>query len=230
MQAIILHRPGVRIGDLKRRLEAQHVGARSIPVAGHEPPEEILGEAHIIIVYCHQPGDDLLKIIPEIRRKRSLVPVVVIEENKNPETQKSAHFMGADGYFSLPISFSNLVVAFKKMITKKAILLNARRLRAFNMLLDINKRFLKRNSKVIPLRNKEYALLEFFILNKGKLLTRTMILENVWDRNAHFSSNTVDVHINRLRRKVDYPFREKFIHTIPCIGYVFDKKKLFRAA
>ncbi len=84
---------------------------------------------------------------------------------------------------------------------------------------------MKRSNKIFRLRNKEFSLLEFFIINRGKILTRNLILEHVWDRNANFASNTVDVHINRLRQKIDVPFREKLIHTVPCVGYVFDRRK-----
>ena len=99
-------------------------------------------------------------------------------------------------------------------------------LRAYDIWLNMRRRFVKRHKLVIPLRNKEFALLEFFIINRGKIVTRDDILEHVWDRNGNFASNTVDVHINRLRRKLDRPFPEKLIHTIHCVGYRFEKVKL----
>lgn len=75
--------------------------------------------------------------------------------------------------------------------------------------------------RCIYLSNKEFGLLEFFMLNAGRILSRATILENVWDRNANILTNTVDVHINKLRRKIDDQSLEKFIRTVPCSGYIF---------
>lgn len=100
----------------------------------------------------------------------------------------------------------------------------AKWVRAFDIGIDLMRHRVKRREKYIPLRNKEFSLLEFFIENQGKVLTRDTILEFVWDRNGTFASNTVDVHVNRLRRKLDDGFKEKLIHTVHCIGYIFEKR------
>lgn len=74
----------------------------------------------------------------------------------------------------------------------------------------------------VNLRNKEFALLEFLMLNPGRILSRGTILESVWDRNANIFTNTVDVHINKLRKKIDKKAQEKFIRTIHATGYIFE--------
>ena len=91
-----------------------------------------------------------------------------------------------------------------------------------NILLNSDRRTVTLNSHIIPLRNKEYELLEFFVLNKGRLITRHSLIEGVWDRNAKVSSNTLDVHIGRLRKKLEQWLTSKFIHTVHSIGYRFD--------
>lgn len=73
----------------------------------------------------------------------------------------------------------------------------------------------------VPLRNKEFFLLHFLMSNPGKVLSRCTILENVWDRNANILTNTVDVHMSQLRKKIEGVAREKFIRTVPCAGYIF---------
>ena len=78
------------------------------------------------------------------------------------------------------------------------------------------------NEKSINLRNKEYSLMEFFMRNPGRVLSRTKILEEVWDRNAFCSTNTVDVHISSLRSKIKPYAPSGLIRTIPCVGYIFD--------
>ncbi len=91
-----------------------------------------------------------------------------------------------------------------------------------NFTLDIISRKLFVSGKYIYLRNKEFCLLEYFIKNIGKVLTRTIILEDVWDRNILCPTNTVDVHVSSLRRKIKSSENCDFIRTVPCIGYIFE--------
>jgi DNA-binding response OmpR family regulator len=92
-------------------------------------------------------------------------------------------------------------------------------LRNGNLEINLERHEVKRGKRLISLRNKEYALLVCLMKNRGKVLTRTYLLETVWDRNTSILSNTVDVHINRLRRKIDGPSNNGLIQTIPCVGY-----------
>lgn len=87
--------------------------------------------------------------------------------------------------------------------------------------LDVKTHQVKFNNRDVRLRNKEFALLHFFMMNIGIVLSRSTILEGVWDRNASIFTNTVDVHISALRRKIGQYSNEKYIHTIPCTGYIF---------
>lgn len=87
--------------------------------------------------------------------------------------------------------------------------------------LDLLTHQVKLQNRIISLRYKEFALLHFLFQNKGHVLSRSTILENVWDRNANILTNTVDVHISLLRKKIDATAGEKYIHTVPCIGYLF---------
>lgn len=88
--------------------------------------------------------------------------------------------------------------------------------------LDIVARKLFVSGKYIYLRNKEFSLLEYFIKNIGKVLSRTRILEDVWDRNILCPTNTVDVHVSSLRKKIKSCKDADFIRTVPCVGYVFE--------
>ncbi len=92
----------------------------------------------------------------------------------------------------------------------------------YNILLNSDRRTVTLNRHTIPLRNKEFELLEFFVLNRGKLITRHSLIEGVWDRNARVASNTLDVHVGRLRKKLEQWISSKFIHTVHSIGYRFD--------
>lgn len=91
--------------------------------------------------------------------------------------------------------------------------------------INLEKHRVKRGKRIISLCNKEFELLVCLAKNQGKALTRTYLLETVWDRNTSILSNTVDVHINRLRRKIDREEKNRLIHTIPCIGYTLRKSQ-----
>lgn len=223
MEAIILHKQGRRFGDLQKGLKYETIYLQS---KIWDPDKELSGEifeADVILIHSNSPDCEILKVISDIHRKKRFMPVVILDENKSEKTRERANSLGVDKYFSAPFSYIDLAIELKKLICKKESNGDHKWLRAYDLWLDLEHRFVKRESHIIPLRNKEFALLEFFIINRGKVLTRNSILEHVWDRNANFASNTVDVHINRLRKKIDDPFKNKLIHTIHCIGYFFDK-------
>ncbi|MBI2634288.1 winged helix-turn-helix transcriptional regulator [Candidatus Peregrinibacteria bacterium] len=91
--------------------------------------------------------------------------------------------------------------------------------------LDVDSRKFFIGRRVIPLRNKEYSLLEYFMMNVGKVLSRTQILEDVWDRNIFCPTNTIDVHVSGLRQKLQAYTKRNPIKTIYCIGYMFDLRR-----
>ncbi len=88
--------------------------------------------------------------------------------------------------------------------------------------LNVNYHQVKHKDENIYLRNREFSLLHFLMVNKGKILSRNTILENVWDRNANMLTNTVEVHMSHLRKKIEKKYGTKYIHTIPCTGYMLN--------
>lgn len=165
-----------------------------------------------------------LKSIREIRQIHKNLPIIILANTDSDETKRECLLNGADSFLCTSAQIDDIIKELKIIgFTKNASIEN-KFLQAFDVGLDLERHIVKRSEKYITLRNKEFCLLEFFITNKEKVLTRDMILEFVWDRNGTFASNTVDVHVNRLRRKLDDPFKEKLIHTIHCIGYIFEKR------
>lgn len=224
MLACILYRKDVKTAELRVNLEFENIEAKNLLWNSNIKTDDMEG-VNIIIVCCNGPEDEILDVLPELRNKKYMVPVVLLDETENPVLREFAKNNGIKEYFSRDRAiWRNFAIKIKKIILKALSRDRERRLHACNIWLDMNTRFAKRDNCIIQLRNKEFTLLEFFMLNKGKILTRTTILEHVWDRNAHFASNTVDVHINRLRKKIDEPFGEKLIHTVPCVGYIFDRR------
>lgn len=225
MEAIILHLPGKRIGKIIGKLRNENIKIKSIIWTPEKSLNGNIVNTNMVLIHLDSPERNILSAIPDLRKKKYLMPVAVLDENENMETKKTAFDMSADGYFPKPFSYCDLATDLKQLVCRKEMQHAERWMKAFNLWLNIENRFVKRDNCIIPLRNKEFSLLEYFMINRGKILTRNSILEYVWDRNANFASNTVDVHVNRLRRKIDDPFREKLIHTVYCVGYIFDKRK-----
>lgn len=229
MEAILLHPPHARIKHLERELHHEHVYLITQIWDKYAALAESPFASSSLLLYFSNPyrgrtTSHILNTIPALRARHGSLTIMVLDASGGKSSENEALGLGANEYFSAPFSYNGLALALKKSASEKMPSSDIKWLRAFDIWLDLERREVKRHKTFIPLRNKEFALLEFFILNRGKVLTRTSILEHVWDRNSHFSSNTVDVHINRLRRKIDNPFKEKLIHTIHCIGYTFDKK------
>lgn len=225
MEAIILHLPGKRIGKIIGKLRNENIKIKSIIWTPEKSLNGNIVNTNMVLLHLDSPERNILSAIPDLRKKKYLMPVAVLDENNDAETKKTAFDMSADGYFPKPFSYCDLATDLKQLVCRKEMQHVERWMKAFNLWLNIENRFVKRENYIIPLRNKEFSLLEYFMINRGKILTRNSILEYVWDRNGNFASNTVDVHVNRLRRKIDDPFRDKLIHTVYCIGYIFDKRK-----
>jgi DNA-binding response OmpR family regulator len=131
---------------------------------------------------------------------------------------------GADDYLTKPFEFKELLARIKAL-TKRASGIHHRSgsIKVFDIELDQNKKMVKRGGKEIVLTAREFSLVEYFILNRGRVLTRSEIAEHVWDMNFDSGTNVIDVYINILRKKIDKEFDNKLIHTRIGLGYVFDQ-------
>lgn len=116
--------------------------------------------------------------------------------------------------------FNFLIEKLENLVEKHTTKTQSKKqIRIGDLEIDFETHCVTRGNLTIQLRNKEFALLACLMKHEGKVLTRTYILENAWDRNTNILSNTVDVHINRLRHKIDHGFEHPMIRTFPCIGY-----------
>lgn len=230
MRALILHQFGKKSQLLERRLRYENIycDAIHLQTKDHNRLNELilskLIEVNALIFYVRSPDNRIpLSLLPELARKVRM-PIIVLDEKEDIETKTFAKTNGADFYINQPFSIPNIAMKLKYLTYRKKNLNGADLLKAGNVTLDLNNHIVARNGSVISLRNKEFALLEFFMLNRGKILTRNTILEHVWDRNTSVLSNTVDVHIARLRRKLgdEENNTKPMIRTIYCVGYCFE--------
>lgn len=166
-------------------------------------------------------GEDLCQLLKA--RYRTL-PIIVISAKSSVDDKYKVLEKGADDYLVKPFSGRELRARMKAVLRRKNY--PKEQFEDILRLKDLSVNRLKRtatfNKLPIELRKKEYQLLEYMLLNRGRVLTRGDILEHVWDANTSIFTNTVEVHIKRLRDKIEKPFKFKFIRTVHGIGYIVE--------
>jgi DNA-binding response OmpR family regulator len=164
-------------------------------------------------------GDELLRRLREDRRG---VAVLIVTARDSIEEKINIFEAGADDYLTKPFSLAELVVRVKALLRRPSGD-GGYVLRVADLEVDRIGQRAKRAGKRIQLTSKEYALLEYLVAHAGRVLSRTMIVEHVWDDNFDGLTNIVDVYVRHLRSKVDDPFPVKLIHTVRRAGYVLQE-------
>jgi two-component system OmpR family response regulator len=166
------------------------------------------------------PKLDGLTLIEELRRKKINTPVIILSAKRSVDDRIKGLQTGGDDYLTKPFSFSELLARVEALIRRATRTTEPNRLHVGDLSMDLLTREIERAGKKIDLQPREFALLEYLMRSAGRVVSKTMILEHVWDYNFDPQTNVVDVLVCRLRDKVDRDFREKMIHTIRGVGYV----------
>ncbi len=166
------------------------------------------------------PGLDGLSLIGEMRASGVDTPVIILSAKRSVEDRVRGLETGGDDYLVKPFSFSELLARVQALIRRSSGTVDPVRLRVRDLAMDLLRREVTRAGQKIELQPREFSLLEYLMRNAGKVVSKTMILEHVWDYSFDPQTNVVDVVICRLRNKVDRGFDQKLIHTIRGIGYV----------
>jgi DNA-binding response OmpR family regulator len=168
------------------------------------------------------PGLSGLELCRKIKKSHPGVPVLMLTALGTTDDKLSGFEAGADDYLVKPFEFRELLARVKVLLRKVN-----QPFETINMLtvgdleLDLDKKSAKRSGSEIDLTAKEFSLLEYFMRNSGRVLSRNDIAEKVWDASFDFGTNVVDVYVNFLRKKIDRGFDKKLIHTKVGFGYIF---------
>jgi two-component system OmpR family response regulator len=171
------------------------------------------------IVDVMLPGLNGLDLIAAVRREKVETPVIVLSARGSVEDRVKGLRTGADDYLSKPFAFSELLARIQALIRRSTHAAEPTRLALADLSMNLITREVRRGGTVIDLQPLEFALLEYLLRNVGRVVSKTMIMENVWDYNFDPQTNVVESRIYKLREKIDKDFAVKLIHTVRGVGY-----------
>ena len=174
----------------------------------------------LLIVDRQLPHLDGLSIVQLLRRKGDRVPVLVLSAFGSVDERIEGLRAGGDDYLTKPFAFGELVARIEALLRRGQAMEVTTRLRVADLEMDLLARCVTRSGRRLDLTQKEYQLLEYLMRRTGQVVTRTMLLENVWDLHFDPQTNVIDVHMSRLRSAVDRDFNNPLIQTVRGAGYI----------
>ncbi len=166
------------------------------------------------------PGMDGLTIIEKIRAKKINTPIIILSAKREVDDRVIGFRKGGDDYLTKPFSFSELLVRIQALIRRSKKEGDKTTLTCYDLSMDLISHTVKRQGSIIELQPKEFTLLEYLLRNLDRVISKTLIMEHIWDYNFDPQTNIVDVVISRLRSKIDKDFDKKLLHTVRGVGYV----------
>jgi len=174
----------------------------------------------LVILDIMLPDIDGLKVLERIRSRRTGPPVLILSARGQVDDRVKGLETGADDYLTKPFAFVELLARVRALLRRGQPA--PEKLQVADLALDCARRKVVRGNESIELAPKEFGILEYMMRNKGRPLSRTMIVEHVWDMDYDGLTNIVDVYIRHLRSKIDDRFPQKLIHTVRGIGYMIE--------
>jgi len=179
----------------------------------------------IDIVDIMLPKLDGLSIIERMRKQKIETPVIILSAKRSIDDRIKGLQSGGDDYLIKPFSFSELLARIQAHLRRFSNVSETTQLTIHDLSLDLLARTVIRAGEKIELQPKEFTLLEYLMRNAGNIVSKTMIIERVWNYNFDPQTNVVEARISKLREKVDKKFNTSLIHTVRGLGYVFKKEK-----
>jgi DNA-binding response OmpR family regulator len=207
---------------IKKGLQQEGYAAEAVHDGNEVLHNITLFEYDLIVLDLMLPNKSGLEVLRDVRSRKPKLPVLVLTAKGAVGDKVTALDAGADDYLIKPFAFAELSARIRALL-RRGTHENAR-LRVADLEMDTASRQVRRGGQAIDLKLKEYALLEFLLRNVHRPVTRTMIVEHVWDIHFDSVSNVVDVHINSLRNKIDKGFARPLIHTVRGVGYMLSDR------
>jgi two-component system OmpR family response regulator len=173
------------------------------------------------------PLRDGLSLIKHLRTERVNTPVLILSAKGSVDDRVKGLQIGGDDYLTKPFAFSELLARIQALIRRAGGLLDPTRLTVGGLSVNLLTREVTRDGRRIGLQPLEFSLLEYLMRSAGRIVSKTMIMEHVWDYNFDPQTNVVEARISRLRDKIDKGFEQKLIHTVRGVGYVLRETQSF---
>jgi two-component system OmpR family response regulator len=220
----------MRILVVEDDLEAQRYLVQGLKESGHVVDEASDGETglslslsrsyDVAIIDRMLPKMDGLKVVAEMREHGNSTPVLFLSALSEVDDRVKGLKAGGDDYLAKPYAFVELLARIDALLRRRTPAGVKTRLGVGDLELDLLTRAAKRNGTDIDLQPREFRLLEYLMRHAGQVVTRTMLLESVWEYHFDPQTNVIDVHISRLRAKIDKGFQAPLLHTVRGAGYM----------
>ncbi len=201
-----------------RGLKAEGYAVDSVPDAQQGQDYITSYDYDAVVLDLNLPGMSGSDFLQQVRRRNTKVPVLILTARDGLEDKVRNFERGADDYLTKPFAFAELLVRIKALLRRGPVE-RASILTVEDLQLNRIAHQVRRADKVIELTSKEFSLLEYLMVNTGRVLSRTMIIEHVWDQSFEGLTNIVDVYIRQLRGKIDDGHDAKLIRTVRGVGY-----------
>lgn len=209
------------VGSVKRLLDKQYI--IDTAEAGREGIQRARAVHYsIILLDLGLPDMDGLEVCRALRQAKLTMPILILTVRKDPAMLVQLLNCGADDYLTKPFNSDVLKARISALLRRGQEVQEEKVVTVSDLTVNITRRQVWRGDVRISLRRKEFDILEYLVTNHGRALTRSMILDHVWESGTEGWNNTVDVHIKHLRDKVDRPFEKQLIKTAYGIGYMVD--------
>jgi two-component system copper resistance phosphate regulon response regulator CusR len=205
------------------RTSLEEAGYQVAPAADGKTAEQLAidGQFDILIVDLGLPDQDGISLILKLRKLGVRAPVLILSARRSVDDRVRGLEQGGDDYLTKPFALAELLARLRNLLKRNSPAGNeATRLRVLDLELDLLRREASRSGEILQLTPQEFVLLEYLCRNAGRVVTRSMILDKVWGMRIQPDTNVVDVHIYRLRGKVDGKGQQPLIRTLRGVGYV----------
>jgi DNA-binding response OmpR family regulator len=218
MRVLIAEDDAALASFVRKGLEAEHCAVDDATDGEQAKAMATEFNYDLVILDLILPGADGSVILRHLRTRKPSLPIVVLTGRGRVEDRVQCLYLGADDFLAKLFSFAELSARIRALL-RRSHLPAASVLSVADLKIDRVERRVGRAGKRIDLTSKEFGLLEYFMLNAGRRVTRVMIIDNVWNLSFDTTTNVIDVYVNYLRRKIDDGYGKRLIHTARGVGY-----------
>jgi DNA-binding response OmpR family regulator len=203
---------------IQRGLEQEGCAVDILPDGTGAAEQALVVDYDAVVLDLMLPGRSGFQVLREIRGRKASLPVLILTAKDSVDERVTGLDSGADDYMTKPFALAELSARLRALLRRGGPREHV--LRVADLEIDTLTRAVRRGGRPIDLKPKEYALLEYLMRHSGRPLTKSLIIEHVWDIHFDSVSNVIEVHINSLRNKIDREFPVPLIHTIRGVGYI----------